>query len=89
MTSLELFFDLVFVLAVTQCTGLMAGDPSWTGLAEALAILALLWWSWGGYAWLTSLIDPEEGPSGSSCSGRWRPPLVPSLCVADASATSG
>jgi low temperature requirement protein LtrA len=58
---LELFFDLVFVLGFTQCTALMAHDPSWTGLARGALVLALLWWSWVGYAWLTSVIDPEEG----------------------------
>jgi low temperature requirement protein LtrA len=61
VTPLELFFDLVFVLAITQCTVLMAGDPTWTGLAKGLAVLALLWWAWAGYAWLTSVVDPEEG----------------------------
>ena len=61
VTPLELFFDLVFVLALTQCTALMADDPTWEGLGKALLVLAVLWWSWGGYAWLTSLVDPEEG----------------------------
>ena len=58
---LELFFDLVFVLALTQCTTLMSEDPTWRGLGHGLMILALLWWSWVGYAWLTSVVDPEEG----------------------------
>jgi low temperature requirement protein LtrA len=58
---LELFFDLVFVLALTQCTALMAAEPTWTGLAKGLIVLGVLWWSWVGYAWLTSVLDPEEG----------------------------
>ena len=61
MTALELFFDLVFVLALTQCTTLMSHDPTWAGMAKGLAVLGVLWWSWGGYAWLTSVVDPEEG----------------------------
>jgi len=61
VTPLELFFDLVFVLAITQCTQLMADDPSWEGIARGLLVLAVLWWSWIGYAWLTSVVDPEEG----------------------------
>ena len=61
VTALELFFDLVFVLALTQCTTLMSHDPTWAGMAKGLAVLAVLWWSWGGYAWLTSVVDPEEG----------------------------
>jgi low temperature requirement protein LtrA len=58
---LELFFDLVFVLAITQCTSLMSDDPTWRGLGHGILILGLLWWSWVGYAWLTSVFDPEEG----------------------------
>jgi low temperature requirement protein LtrA len=61
VTPLELFFDLVFVLAITQCTALMADDPTWGGVAKGLAVLTVLWWSWGGFAWLTSVVDPEEG----------------------------
>jgi low temperature requirement protein LtrA len=61
VTPLELFFDLVFVLAITQCTALMAADPTWAGLARGLLVLGVLWWSWVGYAWLTSVLDPEEG----------------------------
>ena len=61
VTALELFFDLVFVLAVTQCTTLMANDATWQGLFRGLLVLAVLWWPWSGYAWLTSVVDPEEG----------------------------
>jgi low temperature requirement protein LtrA len=61
VTPLELFFDLVFVLALTQCTALMANQPTWEGLAKGLLVLGVLWWSWTGYAWLTSVVDPEEG----------------------------
>jgi low temperature requirement protein LtrA len=61
VTPLELFFDLVFVLAITQCTALMADDPTWAGLGRGLLVLGVLWWSWVGYAWLTSVLDPEEG----------------------------
>ena len=57
---LELFFDLVFVLAITQCTALMADEPTWSGVAKAMLILGVLWWAWGGYAWLTSVVEPEE-----------------------------
>lgn len=59
VTPLELFFDLVFVLAITQCTGLMSHDQTWSGLIQGLLILGVLWWAWVGYAWLTSVVDPE------------------------------
>jgi low temperature requirement protein LtrA len=61
VTPLELFFDLVFVLAITQCTALMSHHPTWSGLAQGILVLGVLWWSWTGYAWLTSVVDPEEG----------------------------
>src|SRR5271154_2144768 len=61
VTPLELFFDLVFVLAITQCTSLMADEPTWAGVGKGLLVLGVLWWAWAGYAWLTSVIDPEEG----------------------------
>jgi low temperature requirement protein LtrA len=60
VSPLELFFDLVFVLAITQCTALMSQHPTWEGLAQGLLVLALLWWAWVGYAWLTSVVDPED-----------------------------
>src|SRR3954465_1145933 len=39
----------------------MAADPTWEGLARGLLVLGVLWWCWVGYAWLTSVVDPEEG----------------------------
>ncbi len=60
VTPLELFFDLVFVLAITQCTRLMSDHPTWEGLLQGMLVLGVLWWSWVGYAWLTSVVDPEE-----------------------------
>ena len=84
VTPLELFFDLVFVLALTQCTALMADEPTWEGLAKGLLILAVLWWSWSGYAWLTSLVDPEEGVVRIAMFGAMAAFLVAALCVPDA-----
>ena len=61
VSPLELFFDLVFVLALTQCTALMAHEPTWTGLAKGVAILGVMWWAWVGYTWAVQHVDPEEG----------------------------
>jgi len=61
VTPLELFFDLVFVFALTQVTGFMSDDPTWAGVGKGMLILAALWWTWGAYAWLTNEIDPDEG----------------------------
>jgi low temperature requirement protein LtrA len=61
VTPLELFFDLVFVYALTQVTLGMSDDPTWPGVGRGLLVLAALWWAWAGYAWLTNALEPEEG----------------------------
>jgi low temperature requirement protein LtrA len=61
VTPLELFFDLVFVFAITQVTSFLAHDPTWGGLLRAMLVLAALWSAWNGYAWLTSAMDVDEG----------------------------
>jgi low temperature requirement protein LtrA len=78
---LELFFDLVFVLAITQCTALMARHPTWEGLAQGLLVLGVLWWAWVGYSWLTSVLDPEEGAVRLVIVAAMAGLLVVSLCV--------
>ena len=60
VTPLELFFDLVFVFAITQVTSLMSHDPTWEGLGRGMLVLAAIWWAWVAYSWLTNTIDPEE-----------------------------
>ena len=84
VSPLELFFDLVFVLAITQCTALMATDPTWRGIGRGLVVLGLLWWSWVGYAWLTSVVDPDEGGVRLVLFAAMAALLVTSLCVPDA-----
>ena len=61
VTPLELFFDLVFVFAITQVTTLLAHDPTWHGVIRGMLVLMALWWAWTGYAWLTSTMDVDEG----------------------------
>ncbi len=84
VTPLELFFDLVFVLALTQCTALMADHPTWSGLAQGLLVLGVLWWAWVGYAWLTSVIDPEEGAVRLVIFAAMAALLIVALCVPEA-----
>jgi low temperature requirement protein LtrA len=61
VTPLELFFDLVFVFAITQVTSLLADDPTWGGVLRGMLVLVALWWAWTAYAWLTSTMDVDEG----------------------------
>ena len=81
VSPLELFFDLVFVLALTQCTALMAADPTWHGVAQAMLVLGVMWWSWVGYAWLTSVVNPEEGSVRILVLAAMAAFLVVALCV--------
>jgi len=60
VTPLELFFDLVFVFALTQVTTLLADDLTWVGLLRGFGVLAVVWWAWGGYAWLTNTINIDD-----------------------------
>ena len=60
VAPLELFFDLVFVFAITQVTGLLSSDPTWTGLLRGMALLGALWWAWVCYSWLTNSVRAEE-----------------------------
>jgi len=61
VTPLELFFDLVFVFALTQVTALMADQPSGEGVLRGMLILSVLWWCWVGYAWLGNVVRADEG----------------------------
>lgn len=89
VTPLELFFDLVFVLAITQCTALMAHHPNWEGMAQGLLVLGVLWWAWGGYAWLTSVVDPEQGMIRLVIFAAMAAMLIASLSVPEAFAGLG
>jgi low temperature requirement protein LtrA len=60
VSPLELFFDLVFVFAITQVSQLIADEPDGHGLAKGLVLLALVWWAWSAYAWLTDAVDTAE-----------------------------
>ncbi|HEY6275869.1 MAG TPA: low temperature requirement protein A [Streptosporangiaceae bacterium] len=62
VSTLELFFDLVFAFTLTQLTALLASHLSVTGVAQVLLIFGVLWWMYGGYAWLTNTRTPDRTP---------------------------
>lgn len=61
VTSLELFFDLVFVFALTGVTTFMAEDLTWHGMLRGVLIFGLLWWSWVCYSWVGNVARADEG----------------------------
>ena len=62
VTSLELFFDLVFVFTLTQLTSRLATSLSWESLLQSFLIFIVLFWMYGGYVWLTNSIPPVTAP---------------------------
>lgn len=60
VTTVELFFDLVYVFAITQLSHLVLGDLSVAGLAQAAFLLIVVWWAWIYTAWMTNWFDPNS-----------------------------
>jgi low temperature requirement protein LtrA len=89
VTFLELFFDVVFVFAVTQVTGFLADEPTWGGLLRGLMLLGALWWAWASYAWLTNTLNPEEGAVRLAVFGAMAAMLIVSLATPNAFGTDG
>jgi low temperature requirement protein LtrA len=58
-SPVELLWDLVFVFAVTQVTSLITHKLTWTGIAEGLLALALIWWAWSAFVWAANASDPN------------------------------
>jgi low temperature requirement protein LtrA len=62
VTTLELFFDLVFVFTLTQLTTVLFRAPNGRGVLEVVLMLGVIWWMYGGYAWLTNAVTTDTLP---------------------------
>ena len=62
VSTLELFFDLVFVFTITQLTTMLARDMSFAAAGRVLLVFGVLWWMYGAYAWLTNSRTPVQTP---------------------------
>jgi low temperature requirement protein LtrA len=89
VTSLELFFDLVFVFAITQVSGYVSADATWMRLLEGVAILAVLWFAWSSYAWLGNTANAEDGFLRVVLLGAMGAMLIASLAVPHAFGSDG
>ncbi|HEX7298647.1 MAG TPA: low temperature requirement protein A [Solirubrobacteraceae bacterium] len=59
-TTLELFYDLVFVFAITQVSHLLLTHLTWEGVGQSALVLLVVWWSWNYTTWVTNELDPES-----------------------------
>jgi len=60
VSTLELFFDLVFVFTITQLTAVLVHHPTGEALAQVVLMLAAIWWMYGAFAWLTNAVPPNR-----------------------------
>ncbi|KOV62315.1 low temperature requirement protein A [Streptomyces sp. MMG1121] len=60
VTTLELFFDLVFVFTLTQLTVLLTHDLSFATAGRVALVLVVLFWMYGAYAYLTNQVPPDR-----------------------------
>jgi low temperature requirement protein LtrA len=58
VSSIELFFDLVFVFTITQLTAVLAHHPNGESLGQILLMLSSIWWMYAAFAWLTNAVPP-------------------------------
>jgi low temperature requirement protein LtrA len=59
-STLELFYDLVFVFAITQVSHLLLHRLTWEGAGQSALVLLVVWWSWNYTTWVTNELDPES-----------------------------
>ncbi len=59
-TAVELFYDLVFVFAVTQVSHLLLHHLTWTGAGHATMLMLVVWWAWNYTTWVTNELDPDS-----------------------------
>jgi low temperature requirement protein LtrA len=59
-STLELFYDLVFVFAITQVSRLLLHRLTWEGAGQSALVLLVVWWSWNYTTWVTNELDPES-----------------------------
>lgn len=83
VSNLELFFDLVFVYAITRVTDLMA-DTAWINVLHAALVLAVLWWVWVGYAWLGNVVRADHGPAKAAIFVAMAASLILALSIPEA-----
>jgi low temperature requirement protein LtrA len=60
VSTLELFFDLVFVFTITQLTGVLVAGGDFASVVQVVVMFLVIWWMYDGYAWLTNAIATDR-----------------------------
>jgi low temperature requirement protein LtrA len=89
VSTLELFFDLVFVFTITQLTAVLTHELSWSSLGQVVLMLAVIWWMYDGYAWLTNAVSTRGVASRVGLLGGMAGYLVLALAIPGAFEGSG
>jgi low temperature requirement protein LtrA len=89
VSTLELFFDLVFVFTITQLTTVLTAHADAGGLLRVVLMLAVIWWMYAGYAWLTNAVPPESAQRRVLLLGGMSAFLVMALAIPRAFAGTG
>jgi low temperature requirement protein LtrA len=89
VSTLELFFDLVFVFTITQLTAVLTHELSWSALGEVMLMLGVIWWMYAGYAWLTNAVSTRGVARRLVLLGGMAGYLVLALAIPDAFGGSG
>src|SRR5438874_4290029 len=89
VTTLELFFDLVFVFTITQLTAVLDHAPTLRSLCQVMLMLGVIWWMYGGYAWMTNAVAADTAARRLLLLGGMAGYLIMALAVPQAFAGSG
>jgi low temperature requirement protein LtrA len=89
VSTLELFFDLVFVFTVTQLSARLSHEITWSALGQVMLVLGLIWWMYAGYAWLTNAVSTRGLARRAVLLGGMAGYLVLALAIPDAFGDSG
>ncbi|MDJ0339593.1 low temperature requirement protein A [Cryobacterium sp. PH31-O1] len=89
VTYIELFFDLIFVFALTQLSRYLYANSSWVGALESIILVLALWWVWVYTTWVTNWLDPARLPVRGVVIGLSLVGLVISTSIYDAFGDQG
>jgi hypothetical protein len=89
VSTLELFFDLVFVFTITQLTSVLVAGGDAAAAVQVVVMLLLVWWMYDGYAWLTNAIATDRLRYRIALIGGMGGFLIGALAIPDAYESDG